>query len=88
MGIHIRYLRPAVVSDMTHAEEDVPLIQDGRVTEAGEIYLDSLEDDGMNIELRELVMNGRFVEAIRLYRDLTGASLLAAKNHVDALRGR
>lgn len=87
MGIHIRYLRPAVVSDMTHAEEDVPLIQDGRVTEAGEIYLDSLEDGGMQIELLELVENGSTLQAIKLYRDLTGASLLEAKNHVDALRG-
>ncbi len=87
MGIHIRYLRPAVVSDMTHAEEDVPLIKDGRVTEAGEVYLDSLED-GTNIELIELAQNGRLIEAIRLYRSLTGASLREAKDHVDALRGR
>ncbi len=87
MGIHIRYLRPAVVSDLTHAEEDVPLIENGYLTEAGETYLESVADQTA-IEVRELVEEGKTIQAIRLYRDLTGASLLEAKTHIDRLRGR
>ena len=87
MSIHIRYLRPAVVSDLTHAEEDVPLIKDGYLTEAGETYLESVADQ-TSIEVRELTDAGRTIEAIRLYRSLTGASLSEAKNHIDRLRGR
>ncbi|WP_327284591.1 MULTISPECIES: hypothetical protein [unclassified Streptomyces] len=38
-------------------------------------------------EVRALVRDGRTVEAIRVYRRLTGAGLLEAKQAVEALTG-
>lgn len=37
-------------------------------------------------EVRRLAQEGKVIEAIKLYRDQTGAGLAEAKQHVDGLR--
>jgi hypothetical protein len=45
-------------------------------------------DPGITPEVIDLVRMGRKVEAIRLYRELTGVGLKAAKQVIDALPNR
>jgi ribosomal protein L7/L12 len=40
----------------------------------------------LDTQLLELARTGRKIEAIKVYREQTGASLADAKDHVDALR--
>ena len=42
-------------------------------------------DAEFETELKELVVDGRKIEAIKLYRDRTGAGLREAKDAIDAL---
>ncbi len=44
-----------------------------------------LSPDTVN-RVRELAMTGRTIDAIRAYREATGAGLREAKDYVDALR--
>ncbi|XCB30423.1 50S ribosomal protein L7/L12 [Arcanobacterium hippocoleae] len=40
---------------------------------------------GVSVDERELVTSGRKVEAIKAYRQRTGADLLTAKNAIDSV---
>ncbi len=50
-----------------------------------------IAEDGirtLDFSLSTLISAGRIIDAIKLHRERTGSSLLAAKNYVDSLRGR
>lgn len=45
-------------------------------------------EPGITPEIRELVADDRYIEAIKAYREETGAGLKDAKDAIDALRDR
>jgi large subunit ribosomal protein L7/L12 len=46
------------------------------------------QEDGLPPEIYELIARGKLIEAIKVYRQVTGAGLKEAKDAVDAIAGR
>ena len=65
---------------VTHLEKQVRVLME----KAGMSY-SGPEGDAMPMEVHELYLKGERKEAIRLYRDLTGATLNEAKEAVESL---
>jgi hypothetical protein len=46
------------------------------------------QEDALPPEIYELIARGKLIEAIKVYRQVTGAGLKEAKDAVDAMAGR
>ena len=46
------------------------------------------QEDALPPEIYELIARGKLIEAIKIYRQVTGAGLKEAKDAVDAMAGR
>jgi large subunit ribosomal protein L7/L12 len=46
------------------------------------------EDDAFPPELYDFIARGKLIEAIKIYREVTGVGLKEAKDAVDAMAGR
>jgi hypothetical protein len=66
----IEQLDPDLIADLTQATEDVPLIEDGHVTEAGEVYiLSEAEHDRIEADPEDMpTLHMRAVENVRYYQ--------------------
>ena len=50
-------------------------------------YIDNPASAGVDPDIFDLVQNGKKIEAIKLYRERTGAGLAEAKDFIDSLGG-
>ena len=88
----IKLYRQVTGADLTQAREAVERIEMAMV--AGNLTSDMLPfaatpsfgaGQGMMSEIEQLIVQRRKIEAIKLYRQMTGASLIEAKEQIDRL---
>ena len=58
----------------------------GLFVRASQEVSDKNHSDSIDDAIRNLVKDNKIVEAIRLHRQMTGSSLLVAKNYVSSIR--
>ncbi len=61
----------------------IPSIPDGEYT--GENHGTTIMNEQAAVEIRELVQNGRIMDAIRVYRQVTGHGLVDSKEYINAV---
>lgn len=66
----------------------VQLAQRAGVSDEELARLRGISDTGITPEIEALVRQGKDIEAIKAYRQLTGAGLKQAKDAIDAYRAR
>jgi ribosomal protein L7/L12 len=81
----IKLYREATGAGLAEAKQAVELIEAGKPPPSGAAL--TLSADAMQ-EVSALVLAGRKIEAIRLYRTAAGVDLKDAKDAVDALEAR
>lgn len=61
----------------------IPSISDGEYT--GENHGTTVMNEQAAVEIRELVQRGRIIDAIRVYRQVTGHSLVESKEYINSV---
>lgn len=51
-----------------------------------EVNLTEEEIEKIDNELKQMILNGKEIKAVKRYRELTNAQLLEAKNYIDKLK--
>jgi ribosomal protein L7/L12 len=82
----IKLYRDATGAGLAEAKEAVELIEAGKPPKADSNA--SLGDDLALLAVSDLVAEGRKIEAIKRYREVTGLGLKEAKDAVDAFERR
>jgi ribosomal protein L7/L12 len=71
---------------ITQLQSDITRIKVTLDKISKQIGVPSLVTEDVDTELRNLVLDGKKIKAIKRYRDLTGIGLKEAKDYVDKLR--
>lgn len=48
-------------------------------------FVQAFKSSGISFTLKEMMLDGRKIEAIKLYREYSGSSLMQAKQYVESL---